>query len=246
MTNVNEALNKALGRFMQSSERLVKGNDVHEFFDGLEDTLLALITGSSAKEPTKKSLNQGLHTLIAVMKGLPMATRTQVIKHMEQMPDDVFMKFLNQFESGRYLPSTRTDSAIVRLNALLTSAGVTRHADANRRLYGEAPTLGNSSPVPVVTKALADSLDRLADATPEEVDRAKTGQSQLSADRVRKECQQGHHSVEGSVDFETERDLYMGNIKGEQELRKDLVRGAVSMTERIEKLAEQWEGERHV
>jgi hypothetical protein len=85
--------NKALGRFMKSSERLVKLADFQEFFDGLRDTLNAVIEGEATGD-VQKSLTKKAQRLIEHFKGLPVHKQAELMGYIEAMSDEDFEEFV--------------------------------------------------------------------------------------------------------------------------------------------------------
>jgi len=231
MTDVNGAL----GRFMKASERLVKGDDLTEFFDGLNATLVALIADDDSEvTPAQKAMNDGLASLVKRFKMMPVAKQVELMGLLDKMSDADLTHWISrgQFDDARTFDSQENLDEGQRMH----------RPDNPDKGWGASPP--SSRPAGRVSKGIADSLTRLGKMSPAEYEEAKTGRASDVNEPLSKGASLAQ-VLDDNVDSETEAALYMGNINGQEtELRKALVSGGVALIGRVEVMAKRLVQER--
>ena len=105
----------------------------------------------------------------------------------------------------------------------------------NPTVAGNVP--GSSRPNSAVSKSIGDFLDSMSGATPDEIEKARTGLSQLEPGVVatlEKVIEAGR--VNSQIDEETEGVLNRGELTSERELRKSIIINSASLLERVAKM----------
>ena len=234
-TSVEAKLIKA-GELLYNSEGPVSLKDVQEFFGGLTSILNDMIK-SPNKDMGEEFAKAELVGMIGFLEGLT------------KLSDADLSDWLST--GRRFDPSlSYDDNPALALFERMGQPGQSgggwgatappnkdNEDDYTPTVFGHMP--GSSSPSLPANKAVAAELDRLAGASPEDIEKARTGLSQLEPDEsMNKEKGAGHliQSLEGEIDPETEQLLRRGALLDEQKLRKSVVLNAVSLMERVAKL----------
>ena len=204
---------------LDNPEEATTADLLGSFFSGLEVTLSRALENG---EPSKVNKDTGPFSKAALV-GM-----AWLLDRVAKMNDADLASWLSR---GQFNPAKTFD------DAMNISEGQRMCRPDNPNLGWGASPPGSSYAVPAVSKAMAGSLEKLAAATPEELEKAKTGLSALdpSDESVNKDGQRTQ-VVRGQVSPEEEAALYAGNINSETELRKSMVINAASLVRRVNAL----------
>lgn len=226
-----------------------------EFFQGLEFVIGENISAHGTGPLTKARL-VGMHGVLDVVNKMSEADLAQWIGISTPASKD--RKF-NDSKSQAFEAKSNASSEDPHKNYAAsqtpakdlgnvwnpTGSGAMPGASTGKELRQEPGFAGaqpsSSRPFPGMAKSLGAFLDSMADATPAEIERARTGLSQLDpaiVETLDKAVGSGQliQSLDGEIDEETEALLRRGALLDERELRKGIIVNSAHLLERVAKL----------
>ena len=196
-----------------------------EFFQGLESALSEMITTNGTGPFTKArlvSMNDILDT-VAKMSEKDLASWLRI---STPTTAKVYSGDKDQAFARKQHPENPSKS-------MAAGDPATQDPTSNwsPTIAGGIP--GSSRPEPGMAKSLGAFLDSMTGASLDEIERAKTGISQLDPDVV---ATLTKVVQAGQIDEETEGILYRGELTSERELRKSIIVNSASLIERVAKM----------
>ena len=254
------------GEAIYASDKPVTMKDLEDFLGGLSGTLNEIIKSGVDGEFAKASMT-GIGEYLSGLAKLSdkeldswirRGSTTSQVKEFPHEPSLDFDRRMGQPQDPDKgwgtSPPPRQDN---QENYVPTATGNTPGSSIGQVLRGRpesASVVSSSYPAPGMLKSVTAFLDKMSNATPADMERARTGLSNLDSAPVQKmddpEFETAFTKALGDPEFraaivealglggdvQTEIDLFYGKINSETELRKGIVLNGVSLLERVAKL----------